>query len=100
MLTVRTTILSLALLTTACALAQAQKESFQKVDLYGGYSYLHSNPGPGVNSADSSGWDTSLNFNVNRWFGIKADMSGAYCCSNQTEHNFLFGPQLTWRLKK
>ena len=80
--------------------AGSASSSVPRFELYGGYSYLRSNPGGNFNGAHSSGWDTSLNYNWNRWLGLKADVSGQYCCDGQTEHNFLFGPQLSWRRQR
>ena len=76
--------------------ASALGQSAQRFDLFGGYSYLHSDPGNGIASANASGWAASLNWNWNHWLGLKADLSGHYCCDSQNEHNFLFGPQLTF----
>jgi len=72
-------------------------QSTLRFDAFGGYSYLHSDPGSGLRSADASGWATSLNWNWNRWLGLKSDFSGSYCCTGQRENNLLFGPQVTFR---
>lgn len=71
-------------------------QSTPRFDFFGGYSYLRSN-GSSITSADASGWGTSLNWNWKRWLGLKADIGGDYCCNGEREHNFLFGPQVTFR---
>jgi outer membrane protein with beta-barrel domain len=87
-------IAALTFLFSSLSLAQSTTARF---DLFGGYSYLRSNPGGGSESANSSGWEASAGWNWNRWLGFKADLDGHYCCDGQTEHNFLFGPQITVR---
>ena len=72
-------------------------QSTPRFEAFGGYSYLRSNPGNGISSANASGWGTALNWNWNPWLGLKADVGGDYCCNGQREHNFLFGPQVTFR---
>lgn len=64
------------------------------VDIFAGYSYLRSDPGP-LPSANTSGWNAAVTWNWNKWLGLKADVSGHYCCDSSKEHNFLFGPEFT-----
>lgn len=85
----------LALL-SSCALAQTTKTT-PEFELFGGYSYLRTNPGSPTPSANANGWNASLAWNWKRWVGVKADFDGHYCCNGQKEHNFLFGPQFTLR---
>jgi hypothetical protein len=85
--------LGIVALLSTCVLGQ----STPRFDVFGGYSYLRSDPGPGFGKANANGWGSSLNWNFNRWLGVKADMSGTYCCVGQREHNFLFGPQIGFR---
>jgi hypothetical protein len=93
----RLKLVCLFLVVLMSASAWAQTKTTPRFELFGGYTYLRSNPGDGFNGANSSGWESSLNWNWNRWLGIKGDVSGHYCCDGQTEHNFLFGPQITLR---
>ena len=88
-------ILHLTILALLCSFAVGQ--SAPRVDVFGGYSYLRSAPGSGISGANGNGWDASLNWNWKSMIGLKADVSGSYCCNGQREHNFLFGPQLTFR---
>jgi opacity protein-like surface antigen len=103
----------------------AKAQDFPKAEVFGGYSF--GNFGPVVSGASRTnvnGWNGSLGVNLNRWFGVVSDFSGHYgdfnstlflpvlvppCvppgCSIQTAgnakyHNFLFGPQFSFRAKK
>ena len=67
-----------------------------KAELFGGFSYLRVNP----SGTNAIGWNASLNWNWNRWFGVKADFDGHYCCAGQKVHNFMFGPQFSYRRSK
>jgi hypothetical protein len=84
------------LLMSLSALAQASSNQTPKAELFGGYSYLRVNP----TAANSSGWEASLNYNLNHWFGLKADFDGHYCCSGQKLHDFMAGPQFSYRRDK
>jgi opacity protein-like surface antigen len=72
-----------------------------KVEVYGGYSYLRANPQSGFVGSNASGWNASAAWNWNKRLGLRADVSGHYCCTNQGQrtHDFLFGPQLNFRRK-
>ena len=95
----------LILLLSLPALAQDKKGKDSsgetpKVELFGGFSYLRANPGGGLAGTNSLGWNASLNWNWNRWFGIKGDFDGHYCCAGQKLHDFMFGPQFSLRRSK
>ena len=75
-------------------------EAAPKAELFGGFSYLRANPGGGLPGTNAIGWNASLNWNWNRWFGVKADFDGHYCCAGQKVHNFMFGPQFSYRRSK
>jgi len=85
-------ILLLAVVALVCALPGFAQES--KVDIFAGYSFLHTSPGSGLPSANASGWEGALTYNWNSWLGLKADIDGHYCC-DASLHNFLFGPKVT-----
>src|SRR6266705_2708716 len=91
-------------------LSQTRSEApSPKFELFGGYSYLHriGNRGQSGNvNPDFNGWETSLNYSLNRWLGVKADLAGHYNHVNGTgfslnarQHDFQVGPQLSWRFK-
>jgi hypothetical protein len=103
----RRLLMVLAVLLSSAAL-NAQENP--KYELFGGYSWLHnsnlqSNP-------DFNGWEASAQYNVNHWFGIKADFSGHYQFFHEklgsfsvfrvqtNEYDYLFGPQLSFRRKR
>jgi hypothetical protein len=85
--------------------APAQEEMAPpRAVIFGGYSYLRNN------SNGFNGWEGQGTFNVNRFFGITADLSGDYrtaasfgglgfsVSANQHIYNFLFGPTATANL--
>lgn len=92
-------------------LAPAQNPS--KVELFGGYSFLHASPVQ-TSSFISNGWDASVTGNLNRWFGLEANLSDHYGTSPQdiaglvpapaeapipyaSGFSFLFGPHFSYR---
>jgi opacity protein-like surface antigen len=88
------------LLGSLAAFAADKDASTPKAEVYGGFSYLRAYPGGGAPGTNSLGWNASLNWNVNHWFGLKGDFDGHYCCAGQKLHNFMFGPQLSFRKSK
>lgn len=68
-----TLFLVVALLVSALA-ASAQAPSAPRVEVFGGYSLLHT---PGADTT-FHGWDTSATVNFNRWLGFEADVSAVY----------------------
>lgn len=87
---------SLYLALFALLSSYALGQSTPRFDVFGGYSYLRSN-GNSITPADGNGWVGSLNWNLKRWIGFKADIGADYCCNGERENNFLFGPQVTFR---
>ena len=79
-----TIVLGLTLLVGACA-AQSQ----QKVDVFGGYQYARPDGGPNLN-----GWNTAVTGNLNKHFGITADLSGTYG-GGGSMYTFAIGPQVS-----
>lgn len=80
------------------SLTVAAQEETPKAELFGGYSYA----GEG-----SHGFDASIAGNVNRWFGLVADVGGQYTRLEEEgirerirTHSFLFGPRFSLRTKK
>ena len=69
-------------------------QDFPKAEIFGGYQYNHFEGGVNAN-----GWNASLAGNVDRWFGIAADFSGAYK-SGQHLHTYMFGPVFSLRSGK
>lgn len=82
----------------------AAAQNAPKAEVFGGYSYLRVNPGGGANGINLNGWNASVAGNLNNWFGIVGDFSGAYGSPTfagvkvkTKAHNFLFGPRLSYR---
>lgn len=68
-------------------------------EIFGGYSYLRSDTGPGFNA---NGWEGSLAGNFNRFFGLEADLSDHYNSQPanrgfSNNFSFLFGPHFALR---
>ena len=66
-----------------------------KAEIFGGYQYTRFDGGVNAN-----GWDTALTGNLNRWFGVAADFSGAYKTQSGVSFNnytYTFGPVISWR---
>lgn len=70
-------VVSLFFLLPLCAMAQETPS----VEVYGGYSFLHIEKG-----GDLHGWNGSVCVNLNKWFGLVADVSGHY---DATESSFV-----------
>jgi hypothetical protein len=66
-----------------------------KAEIFGGYQYTRFDGGVNAN-----GWNTALTGNLNRWFGVAADFSGAYKSQNGVSFNnytYTFGPVVSYR---
>jgi hypothetical protein len=77
------------------AFAQEGMQSTPKAEIFGGYQYTRFDGGLNAN-----GWNTSLTGNLNNWFGVAADFSGAYKSQNGANFNnytFTFGPVVSYR---
>jgi len=90
-------LLALVVLLAASALAQ---EETPTVDLFGGYSYVHtSTPVSGLNA---NGASASLAINANHWLGFVADFGGYHGSIEPigiTNFTYLFGPRFSYRSK-
>ena len=72
------------------AVVQAQQE-FPRAEVFGGYQFVHFTP-----SVNANGWNAAVNGNLNRWFGVTADFSGAYKNGGHM-YTYMFGPTLSAR---
>jgi len=61
------------------------------IELYGGYQYTHLQPNLNVN-----GWNASVTGNLNSWFGLKLDLSGAYKSGGKMQ-TYMLGPVFSIR---
>jgi opacity protein-like surface antigen len=88
----------------ALGAAQAAKaQDTPKVDLFGGYAYMHGNVIVSNQGISLNGGRGSLTYNYNRWFGLVFDL-GAYHQGSVagngrtlTVMTYLFGPRVSWR---
>ncbi|MFB3915537.1 MAG: outer membrane beta-barrel protein [Terriglobales bacterium] len=97
-------LLPILVLLLCCMPLFAQSET-PKTDIFGGYSHV-GNFGVGLN-----GWIASANWNIVRWAGVEADLSGDYGSKSfgppflrtsigSRMHSFNFGPSVTYRQEK
>lgn len=114
----------LIVLTGSLAFAQ---DSIPKVQVFGGYSFMHTGTGGlsdstldvdlhqfpntfGIGS-NFNGWNAEAQYNIDRWIGIVADFGGEYGTPftakapgvsrlpTMTEYSFLAGPVVSYRAK-
>ena len=84
-----------ALLFGMFSLAAFAQENAPKAEFFGGYQYTRFDGGLNAN-----GWDMALTGNLNRWFGVTGDFSGAYKSQNGVSFNnytYTFGPVVSLR---
>jgi outer membrane protein with beta-barrel domain len=84
-----------ALLFGMCSVAAFAQESAPKAEFFGGYQYTRFDGGLNAN-----GWNMALTGNLNRWFGVASDFSGAYKSQNGVSFNnytYTFGPVVSLR---
>lgn len=85
-------------------IASAQDDP--KVEVFGGYSYLHTSVGGGVPGTNFNGGSGSVSFNPNRWLGIVGDFGGYHTGSfagsgfSGSVISYLFGPKIAFRGEK
>ena len=104
-------LVCVALLFSVSAMAQ----DAPKTEVFGGYSYFHSDGGGSLH-----GWNGSVNVRLNKWLGVVADVSGHYgsesinvstaiigvpnfsveASADSNVHTVLVGPQVSYRKDK
>ena len=83
------TLLVLGLCALSALSVQAQDE---KVDLFGGYSYMR------FQSSNLNGWEIAGQYKVRDWLGGVADVDGHYGSISgigTSTYTYLFGPQIS-----
>ena len=78
------------------AVASISAHAQDKVEVFGGYSYLRMNNSP---SANLNGWEISGQYKFTDWLGGVADVDGHYGSLggfNTSTYTYLFGPQVSW----
>ena len=83
-------ILAVLVFSIVCSLTAAAQDH-PKVELFGGYQFTHFNP-----DINANGWNASIAGNVNSWFGVAADFSGAYKYGGKF-HTAMAGPVFSYR---
>lgn len=86
---------ALLLCTFSLAAFAQEMGATPKAEIFGGYQYTRFDGGVNAN-----GWDTAVTGNLNHWFGIAADFSGAYKTQNGVSFNnytYTFGPVVSYR---
>jgi len=74
------------------ALLPAAAQDDDKVEVFGGYSYMRFRPGNDVNL---NGWEASAQYKFKDWLGGVADFDGHYG-GGTSKYNYLFGPQISF----
>jgi hypothetical protein len=100
-----TKILNVVLVCAALLSGRAWSQNLQRVEVFGGYSYLYY----GVNSlqhTNMSGWEASLGYNFTQRLAIEADCSGNYGYDYayhygtfwSQNHFYLVGPRFNYKV--
>ena len=79
-----------------CILASLSAQAQDKVEVFGGYSYLRFRASPSTNL---NGWEISGQYKFTDWLGGVADIDGHYGSINgisTSTYTYLFGPQVSW----
>ncbi|SRR5712692_3444076 len=78
--------------------APAMAQETPAAELFGGYEYLHLNPG----GTGCHGFDGNIAYNLNNWFGAVGDFgvckeTGLPSGVSAHDVNYLFGPRVSYR---
>lgn len=90
----RKMLLVFGLCMVAALSAQAQDDN--KVEVFGGYSYMRFHSSPNVNL---NGWEASAQYKFRDWIGGVADFDGHYGSIRgigTSTYTYLFGPQISY----
>jgi hypothetical protein len=74
----------------ACSASGLWAEDVRRAEIFGGFSILS------VDGVQGTGWQASLQTNLNKNFGIVADVGGHYKF-HVSSYQYLFGPQFSRR---
>jgi hypothetical protein len=86
----------LAFLLGALLIASISAVAQEKVEVFGGYSYMRFNSSPGANL---NGWEISGQYKFTDWLGGVADLDGHYGSPGgigSSVYTYLFGPQVSF----
>src|SRR5207253_4476011 len=90
--------IGLLLLLGLFSLAAVAQENYSKAEVFGGYQYTRFDGGVNAN-----GFNGAITGNLNHWFGVAADFSGAYKNVSGVDtktYTYTFGPQVAMRDRK
>lgn len=83
----------------------ASAQDTPKVEIFGGYSYVHTSVTGTSFTANLNGGSASVSYNPTNWLGLVADVGGYYAGQNSLGtgingeiYTFLFGPKTTFRV--
>jgi len=90
------------LLALVCLFSRsAAAQDSPKVDLFAGYSYVHTSPSLALKSFNANGGVGSVAFNVNSWGSLVAEVGGIHASTingtsvDANAETFLFGPKIS-----
>ncbi|HJZ63298.1 MAG TPA: outer membrane beta-barrel protein [Candidatus Acidoferrum sp.] len=83
-------VLAVLVFSVVCSLTAAAQDH-PRGEVYGGYQFTHFDP-----NINANGWNASVAGNLNSWFGVKADFSGAYKNGGKF-HTAMAGPVFSYR---
>jgi opacity protein-like surface antigen len=87
------------LLTAGAAAAQ---DEFPRIETAPAFMYIRVVPGAGLKNWNCFGGGGTIAYNVNKWFGLAADLGGCKVTGLQSglsanQFTYLFGPRFTYR---
>jgi len=96
-------LVSVGILIFGLCLAAVAADDTPKVEVYGGFSFLHiDDNGLNAPKRNFAGWDTEFQYNITKLLGITADIGGNYGriepnVPNSHSYNYVFGPTFSFR---
>ena len=94
--------LSLLLLVVGCS---AQQGDFQRMAVYGGYSYLNVDTNGLTSRQSMNGWESGFSYNATSWLAAEANVSGYYkgasalgVSARASDYAYVFGPRFNYHV--
>jgi opacity protein-like surface antigen len=98
----KTILFGTLLIAGVSASAQEAAET-PRFEVGANYTYIHVNPGGSLASYNSNGGSAYVEYNLNKYFGVVADLGGTRTgvdngvALNTTSFDYLFGPRFNFR---
>lgn len=79
----------------------ASAQDVPRVDLFAGYSFVHTNPGTALSSFNANGGVASVAFNLTNWGSLVAEAGGVHATNiggadvDATAETFMAGPKIS-----